>query len=68
MPVALPPSDLPVSVTSDLGSVAQGRSGRLVPGSVGNDCGPDVQDRTFLRGSFVVLVTASTITVLAGHP
>jgi outer membrane protein assembly factor BamB len=38
-----------------------------MPGSVGNDCGPDVQDRTYLRGSFMVLVTASTITVLAGR-
>jgi hypothetical protein len=28
--------DLPLSVTSDLGSVVQARAGRLVPGSVGN--------------------------------
>lgn len=41
-------------------------SSRL-PGGAGNDCGPDVQDRSFLRGPLLVLLTASTITVLAGH-
>jgi outer membrane protein assembly factor BamB len=41
--------------------------GSGLPAGVGNDCGPDVQDRTYLRGSYMVLATASTITVLAGH-
>ncbi|HEX4704476.1 MAG TPA: PQQ-binding-like beta-propeller repeat protein [Pseudonocardiaceae bacterium] len=42
-------------------------AGSGLPGGAGNDCGPDVQDRTFLRGGLVVLVTANTITVLSGH-
>jgi outer membrane protein assembly factor BamB len=38
-----------------------------LPGDAGNDCGPDVQDRSFLRGPLLVLLTANTITVLSGH-
>ncbi|HEX9335042.1 MAG TPA: PQQ-binding-like beta-propeller repeat protein, partial [Pseudonocardiaceae bacterium] len=40
--------------------------GTALPNGVGNDCGPDVQDRTFLVGPLLVLLTASTITVLSG--
>ena len=42
-------------------------AGSTLPDGAGNDCGPDVQDRMFLRGPLLVLVTANTITVLAGH-
>lgn len=42
-------------------------TGSTLPDGAGNDCGPDVQDRMFLRGSLLVLVTANTITVLTGH-
>jgi outer membrane protein assembly factor BamB len=38
-----------------------------LPAGAGDDCGPNVQDRGFLRGSLVVLVTANTITVLTGR-
>jgi outer membrane protein assembly factor BamB len=41
--------------------------GRRLPGGAGNDCGPNVEDRSFLRGSLLVLTTANTVTVLAGH-
>jgi outer membrane protein assembly factor BamB len=37
-----------------------------LPNGAGNDCGPDVQDRTFLVGPLMVLLTANTITVLTG--
>lgn len=40
---------------------------RILPNGVGNDCGPDVQDRSYLRGPLLVLVTGATIAVLAGH-
>lgn len=39
----------------------------VLPNGAGNDCGPDVEDRSFLRGSLLVLVTADSITVLTGH-
>jgi hypothetical protein len=38
-----------------------------LPDGAGNDCGPDVEDRMFLRGPLLVLLTADTITVLTGH-
>lgn len=41
--------------------------GSTLPDGAGNDCGPDVEDHTYLRGSLLVLVTAGTITVLTGH-
>jgi outer membrane protein assembly factor BamB len=37
-----------------------------LPDDAGNDCGPDVQDRTFLIGPLLILLTANTITVLSG--
>jgi len=37
-----------------------------LPDDAGNDCGPDVRDRTFLVGPLLVLLTANTITVLTG--
>jgi PQQ-like domain len=37
-----------------------------LPDGAGNDCGPDVEDRSFLRGSLLVLVTGNSITVLTG--
>jgi outer membrane protein assembly factor BamB len=40
---------------------------RRLPAGAGNDCGPDVEDRSFLRGPLLVLLTGNTITVLAGH-
>jgi outer membrane protein assembly factor BamB len=41
--------------------------GAVLPNGAGNDCGPDVQDRTFLVGPLMVLLTANTITVLTGR-
>jgi outer membrane protein assembly factor BamB len=41
--------------------------GQPLPGGAGNDCGPNVEDRSFLVGPLMVLVTGATITVLAGH-
>lgn len=37
-----------------------------LPAGAGDDCGPNVQDRGFVSGSLVVLLTANTITVLTG--
>jgi outer membrane protein assembly factor BamB len=45
---------------------AQNGGGSALPADAGNDCGPDVQDRAFLRGPLLVLLTANTITVLSG--
>ena len=48
---------------------ATGRSltgGSTLPGGAGNDCGPDVEDSSFLRGGLLVLLTGNTITVLSG--
>jgi outer membrane protein assembly factor BamB len=63
------PYNCATSATLLLLDPATGRSVTTtrMPGGVGNDCGPGVQDRAFLRGPFLVLLTASTITVLAGH-
>lgn len=42
-------------------------TGSILPDSAGNDCGPDVQDRGFLSGPLLALVTANRISVLGGH-
>jgi hypothetical protein len=39
----------------------------VMPGGAGNDCGPNVEDRSFLAGPLMVLQTGSTITVLTGR-
>jgi hypothetical protein len=36
-----------------------------LPGGAGNDCGPDVEDRSYLRGPLMVLTTGNTITVMS---
>jgi outer membrane protein assembly factor BamB len=51
----------------DPGTGKDAARGSGLPNGAGNDCGPDVQDRTFLIGPLMVLVTVSTITVLTGH-
>jgi outer membrane protein assembly factor BamB len=38
-----------------------------LPDGAGNDCGPDVQDRSFVAGPLLVLVTANQISVVGGH-
>lgn len=35
-----------------------------LPGGAGNDCGPDVEDRSYLSGPLMIITTANTITVL----
>ena len=50
----------------DAASGTVGASDEL-PGGAGNECGPDVEDRSFLRGSLLVLTTGDSITVLTGH-
>jgi hypothetical protein len=44
-----------------------GRQSQPLPAGAGNDCGPDVRDKSFLRGSLFVLLTRDTITVLTGQ-
>ena len=51
----------------DPGTGQDAARGSGLPDSAGNDCGPDVQDRTFLIGPLMVLLTANTITVLTGR-
>jgi outer membrane protein assembly factor BamB len=41
-------------------------AGSTLPDGAGNDCGPDVEDSSFLRGPLLVLLTGNTITVLSG--
>ncbi|HEX5114369.1 MAG TPA: PQQ-binding-like beta-propeller repeat protein [Pseudonocardiaceae bacterium] len=42
-------------------------AGQPLPGGAGNDCGPNVEDRSFLIGPLMVLQTGNAITVLAGR-
>jgi hypothetical protein len=51
----------------DLATGQDAMPGAILPAGAGNDCGPNVRDRTFLVGPLLALVTASTITVLTGH-
>lgn len=51
-------------VTMDANSGATTHIRRL-PGGAGNDCGPDVEDRSYLRGPLMVLTTGNTITVMS---
>ncbi|HKN96997.1 MAG TPA: PQQ-binding-like beta-propeller repeat protein, partial [Pseudonocardiaceae bacterium] len=41
--------------------------GQRLPGGAGNDCGPNVEDRSFLLGPLMVLLVGNTINVLAGR-
>ncbi len=53
-----------LTLTAATGDPLQGRP---LPAGAGNDCGPDVEDRSFLRGQLLVLLTGNTISVLTGH-
>jgi outer membrane protein assembly factor BamB len=51
-------------ITLDATSGATTHIGRL-PGGAGNDCGPDVEDRSYLRGPLMILTTGNSITVMS---
>jgi outer membrane protein assembly factor BamB len=53
-------------LTLDPASGRDRDGGSPLPDGAGNDCGPDVEDRGFVRGPLLVLLTANTITVLSG--
>jgi hypothetical protein len=42
-------------------------AGSALPDGAGNDCGPDIQDHSYLEGPLLALVTANKISVLSGN-